>query len=214
MRRGSTALVGMLPDAEVYTLLGMVPCGAGQCYRLSFAPNPGFEPPDMEAEVLQGFAGEVWIDKEQDRLVRLDAHLVRDVNIGFGILGRVDKGGTMALEQAYDERRAGVAADGVEDEPAGRALMVKTVEIRIDEVASGFAPVPEGMGYREGIAMLGAAAGACGMRGGWRFCEPMSQKRDPSTRLRRYGRWRYRIRRSEVRRACAVVCGASISFRS
>ena len=84
-------LVGMLPDAEVYTLLGMVPCGAGsgvgQCYRLSFAPKPGFEPPDMEAEVLQGFAGEVWIDKEQGRLVRLDAHLVRNVNIGFGILG-------------------------------------------------------------------------------------------------------------------------------
>ena len=60
-------LVGMLPDAEVYTLEGMrVACGAGQCYRLSFAPNPTFEPPDMEAEVLQGFAGEVWIDKAQE----------------------------------------------------------------------------------------------------------------------------------------------------
>jgi hypothetical protein len=152
-------LVGMLPDAEVYTLLGVVPCGAGsgvvgQCYRLGFAPNPGFAPPDMEAEVLQGFAGEVWIDKEQDRLVRLDAHLVRDVTIGFGILGRVNKGGTMSLEQAYE-------SDAREWQPAvlkidlqGRALMVKAVDIRIDEVASGFAPVPEGMGYREGIAML------------------------------------------------------------
>ena len=156
-------LVGMLPDAEVYTLLGMVPCGAGsgtgggfggQCYRLSFAPNPGFEPPDMEAEVLQGFAGELLIDKEQNRLVRLDARLVRDVSLGFGILGRVNKGGTMALEQAYE-------SDAHEWQPTvlkinlqGRALMVKAVEIRIDEVASGFAPVPEGTGYREGIAML------------------------------------------------------------
>jgi hypothetical protein len=156
-------LVGMLPDAEVYTLLGMVPCGAGsgtgggfggQCYRLGFAPNPGFAPPDIEAEVLQGFAGEVWIDKEQNRLVRLDARLVRDVNIGFGILGRVNKGGTMALDQAY-------ASDAREWQPTvlkinlqGRALMVKAVDIRIDELASGFAPVPEGTGYREGIAML------------------------------------------------------------
>lgn len=151
-------LVGMLPDAEVYTLLGMVPCGVssgvGECYRLSFTPNPGFEPPDMSAEVLQGFAGEVWIDKEQGRLVRLDAHLVRDVNIGFGILGRVDKGGTMALEQAYESEAREWQPTELKINLQGRALMVKVVEIRIDEVASGFALVREGMGYREGIEML------------------------------------------------------------
>jgi len=151
-------LVGMLPDAEVYTLLGVVPCGVGsgveECYRLGFAPNPGFAPPDMEAEVLRGFAGEVWIDKEQGRLVRLDAHLVRDVNIGFGILGRVDKGGTMALEQAYENDAREWQPTVLKINLQGRALMVKAVEIRIDEVASGFAPVAEGTGYREGIAML------------------------------------------------------------
>ena len=152
-------LVGMLPDAEVYTLLGMVPCGAGsgvggQCYRLGFAPNPGFAPPDMEAEVLQGFAGEVWIDQEQSRLVRLDARLVRDVNIGFGILGRVNKGGTMALDQAYESDAREWQPTVLKINLQGRALMVKAVDIRIDEVASGFAPVPEGTGYREGIAML------------------------------------------------------------
>jgi hypothetical protein len=156
-------LVGMLPDAEVYTLLGMVPCGAGsgtgvgfggQCYRLSFAPNPGFEPPDMEAEVLQGFAGELLIDKEQNRLVRLDARLVRYVSLGFGILGRVNKGGTMALEQAYESDAREWQPTVLKINLQGRALMVKAVEIRIDEVASGFAPVPEGTGYREGIAML------------------------------------------------------------
>jgi hypothetical protein len=156
-------LVGMLPDAEVYTLLGMVPCGAGsgtdggfggQCYRLSFAPNPGFEPPDMEAEVLQGFAGELLIDKEQNRLVRLDARLVRDVSLGFGILGRVNKGGTMALEQAYESDAREWQPTVLKINLQGRALMVKAVEIRIDEVANGFAPVPEGTGYREGIAML------------------------------------------------------------
>lgn len=152
-------LVGMLPDAEVYTLLGMVPCGVGsgvggQCYRLSFAPKPGFEPPDMEAEVLQGFAGEVWIDKEQGRLVRLDARLVRDVSIGFGILGRVNKGGTMALDQAYESDAREWQPTVLKINLRGRALMVKAVEIRIDEVASGFAPVPEGAGYRQGIEML------------------------------------------------------------
>ena len=88
-------LVGMLPDSEVYKLEGMVSCGASQCYRLSFTPNPDFAPPDIEAEVLRGFAGEVWIEETQQRLVRLDAHLVREVTVGFGILGRLDKGGTL-----------------------------------------------------------------------------------------------------------------------
>jgi len=147
-------LVGMLPDSEVYKLEGMVPCGGGECYRLSFAPNPGFVPPDIEADVLRGFAGEVWIEKSQDRLVRLDAHLVRDVNIGFGILGRLDKGGTLELEQAYEKDASEWQPTVLKMNLAGKALMVKSVSIQIDELASGFAPVPPGIGYREAIAML------------------------------------------------------------
>jgi hypothetical protein len=147
-------LLAMLPHSEVYKLEGMVPCGAGQCYRLSFTPNPSFMPPNLEAEVLKGFAGEVWIDKAQGRLVRLDAHLVREVNIGFGILGRLDKGGTMVLEQAYEGDVREWQATVLKMNLTGRALLVKPVDIRIDEVASGFAPVPEGLGYREAIAML------------------------------------------------------------
>jgi hypothetical protein len=91
--------MGMLPAAKLYRFEGMVPCGAGQYYRLSFAPNPHFVPPDIEANLLRGFAGEVWIDQAQERLTRLDAHLVADVDLGFGILGRVDRGGTVELRQ-------------------------------------------------------------------------------------------------------------------
>ena len=147
-------LVGMLPDSEVYKLEGMVSCGARQCYRLSFTPNPNFETPNIEAEVLRGFAGEVWIEEQQQRLVRLDAHLVREVSVGFGILGRLNEGGTMVLQQEFE-------ADAQEWQPtelkmnlSGKALMVKTVNIRINELASDFAPVPQDLGYRDAIAML------------------------------------------------------------
>ncbi len=147
-------LVGMLPDSELYHLEGMVSCGASQCYRLSFTPNPNFETPNIEAEVLRGFAGEVWIEETQQRLVRLDAHLVREVSVGFGILGRLNEGGTMELQQEFE-------GDAQEWQPtvlkmnlSGKALMVKTVNIRINEVASDFAPVPPDLGYRDAIAML------------------------------------------------------------
>jgi hypothetical protein len=104
--------------------------------------------------VLRGFAGEVWIEEQQQRLVRLDAHLVREVSVGFGILGRLNEGGTMVLQQEFE-------ADAQEWQPtelkmnlSGKALMVKTVNIRINELASDFAPVPQDLGYRDAIAML------------------------------------------------------------
>jgi hypothetical protein len=147
-------LVGMLPDSEVYRFEGMVACGTRQCYRLSFTPNLKFQPPHLEADVLRGFAGEVWIEKTQQRLVRLDATLVREVNIGFGILGQLDKGGTMELQQEFESNVQEWQPTVMKMNLSGKALMVKPVKINIEEVASDFAPVPAGTGYREGIAML------------------------------------------------------------
>ena len=147
-------LVGMLPDSEIYTLEGMVSCGANQCYRLSFTPNPNFETPNIEAEVLRGFAGEVWIEQTQQRLVRLDAHLVREVSVGFGILGRLNQGGTMELQQEFEGNAQEWQPTVLKMNLSGKALMVKTVNIRINELASDFAPVSPELGYRDAIAML------------------------------------------------------------
>ena len=147
-------LVGMLPDSEVYKLEGMVSCGASQCYRLSFTPNPNFETPNFEADVLRGFAGEVWIEETQQRLVRLDAHLVREVTIGFGILGRLNEGGTLELQQEFEGNAQEWQPTVLKMNLSGKALMLKTVNIRINEVASDFAPVPPELGYQDAIAML------------------------------------------------------------
>ena len=92
-------LMGMLPDAFLYRVEGVESCTAGRCYRLSFAPNAKWEPPDLEAEFLRGIAGEVWISLADERLTRLDARFVADADIGLGILGKVNKGGTVRLEQ-------------------------------------------------------------------------------------------------------------------
>ena len=147
-------LVGMLPDSEVYKLEGMVSCGASQCYRLSFTHNPNFETPNFEADVLRGFAGEVWIEETQQRLVRLDAHLVREVTIGFGILGRLNEGGTLELQQEFEGNAQEWQPTVLKMNLSGKALMLKTVNIRINEVASDFAPVPPELGYQDAIAML------------------------------------------------------------
>ena len=148
-------LLALLPDAFLYRFEGTTPCAAGQCYRLSFTPNPQFTPPNMEADLLRGIAGEVWIDPAQERLTRLDGHFIADVEFGFGIIGKLNKGGTVLLEQTD------VGTGGHDWEltrltlhVTGKALMVKPLSFQINEEASGFAQVPAGLKYREAIQLL------------------------------------------------------------
>jgi len=148
-------LVALLPDAFQYRLEGMVPCGAGQCYRLSFTPDPHFTPPSLESDLLRGVAGEVWIDVAQERLTRLNGHFIADVDFGFGIIGRLNKGGTVLLEQndvgigGHDWELTNLTLH-----VTGKALMVKSLSFQIKEEVSRFAPVPNGMHYRNAIEML------------------------------------------------------------
>ena len=92
-------MLKLLPDAFLYTYLGTVPGPNGPCYRLHFEPNPAFRPPDRQGEVYHGMAGELWVDQAQQRMVRLDAHLISDVNFGWGVVGRLFQGGTILVEQ-------------------------------------------------------------------------------------------------------------------
>jgi len=145
-------LMGMLPDALLYTLERTEACGAGECYRLSFAPIPKWSPPDMEADILRGVAGEVWIDTKQERLTRLDARFIEDVSFGFGILAKVNKGGTASLTQT-DVGGGDWELTGLKVSMTGKALLVKRLDFQIVEEAKDFAVVPA-MGYREAIELL------------------------------------------------------------
>jgi hypothetical protein len=148
-----THLLGLLPDAFLYRIEGSIPCSAGECYRLSFTPNPHFDPPDMEANIFRGIAGEVWIDKTQERLTRLDAHFISAVDFGFGILGKVNKGGTALLEQK-DIGGHDWELTSLKIHVDGKALLVKSFSVQSDQEASHFSPVAPGLGYRDAIQLL------------------------------------------------------------
>jgi hypothetical protein len=152
-------LMRLLPDAFLYRFEGMVPCAAGQCYRLSFSPNPHFEPPDLEAAIFRGMAGEVWIDQAQERLSRLDAHLISNVDFGWGVIGKLDKGGTIQITQAdiggHDWEVTALKVD-----MRGKALMVKSLNFQITEQASHFSLAPADVDYRKAIQLLEKSGGA------------------------------------------------------
>jgi HrpA-like RNA helicase len=76
------------------------------------------------------------------------------VTIGFGILGRLNEGGTLELQQEFEGNAQEWQPTVLKMNLSGKALMLKTVNIRINEVASDFAPVPPELGYQDAIAML------------------------------------------------------------
>jgi hypothetical protein len=149
----TTHLLSLLPDAYLYKLEGIVPCSAGQCYRLTFTPNPNFVPPDMESQILRGTAGEVWIDQAQERLNSLNAHFISNVDFGFGIIGKLNKGSTVYLEQ-NDVGSHDWELTGLKLHVTGKALVVKSLSFQITENASHFSPVAPNLGYRDAIQLL------------------------------------------------------------
>jgi hypothetical protein len=146
-------MVRLLPDAFLYTYHGIVPGPNGPSYRLTFQPNPKFLPPDREAEVYHGMAGELWIDVAEKRLTKLDGHLISDVNFGWGVIGRLFKGGQILVEQK-DVGMHHWEQIHLRLDLTGKILMVKPLNIQTTEDASDFHPVEKEMTYQDAIKLL------------------------------------------------------------
>ncbi len=140
----------VLPDAFEYQYAGPVPNGTLE--RFTFRPNPNFSPPDLETQVLTAVSGEIWIDAARERVTRLEGHLQQDVDFGWGILGRLNQGGWIVIEQA-DVGNGQWRAVRFQMAMSGRVFFKsRTFDTMEDETE--FAPQPAGMDYRKAIAML------------------------------------------------------------
>jgi hypothetical protein len=149
----SNEMIRLLPDAFLYTYRGIVSTPNGPAYRLSFVPNQNFIPPDREAQVYHGMAGELWINCAQKRMARLDAHLISDVDFGWGIVGRLFKNGTILVEQR-DVGNGHWESTHMKLNLTGKILMVKSLVIRSTEDGSNYRPVSNTLTYKDAIQML------------------------------------------------------------
>ena len=147
-------MVAALPQAFNYSYAGTDTSADGRSViRLSFQPNPQFSPPSRELRVYTGMQGIMWIDKDATRLVRMDAKLFRDVEFGWGFLGKLYKGGSFEIEQQpisgvrWETTRTTLALDG-------KALMVKTIHYHMTETLSDYRRAPDKLSLADGIHML------------------------------------------------------------
>jgi hypothetical protein len=143
-----------LPDAFVYQDVGPAEGPAGAVEKFTFKPKPGFDPPDLETEVLTQMTGEIWIDVAQERVTRLEGHLQEDVDFGWGILGRLNKGGWIEIEQA-DVGEHHWRVVHFKMSMSGRVVFRNKV-FDTTEDQSMYAPLPEDLGYQQAIQMLRA----------------------------------------------------------
>ena len=102
-------LIAAMPDAFTYTYDGM----ADGNLRLSFRPNPAYNPPTYETRVYHALSGEISIQPQQKRLRNGRPHRQRD-RLRLRAVGSNREGG-----QLPDWARAG-GRETMEDDLGGR----------------------------------------------------------------------------------------------
>jgi hypothetical protein len=151
--KSATELLDLLSQAFDWKIESETP----DTYILSFRHDPNFHPPDMESRVMGEMAGTLVVDKRQHRIVTMKGALSEDVNIGFGILGKLRQGGTFNVER----RQVAPGLWQITETHVhieGRALFFKTIGQQQDEVKFDFTQVPPGTTLEQAVLMLNQPA--------------------------------------------------------
>jgi hypothetical protein len=151
-------LLRMMPDAMLWSYAPGQPqlpehtTGGMPLVVLDFVPDPKWSPPDIESEPLTGLEGRAWIDPQTRRMVHLEGHIFRAVNIGWGMVAHIYPGGTVTLQQTNAAGQRWIVEHIVEQLTL-RALMVKNVKQRLVYDTAEFQPV-KAMSYQQAIKIL------------------------------------------------------------
>lgn len=141
-----------IPDAFIYTVVGKDSRGL---IMLKFRPSPDFQPSSRQSLILEGMAGELWLDPITQRMVKIDGSLIQDVKIGWGFLARLNKGGTFLMEQSkgtdgtWHQKLLSVHFDGT-------VLIFKHLHIQETQIRCCFEQVPDNLSIREAVHLLQA----------------------------------------------------------
>src|SRR6478609_11740538 len=144
-----TQMLEAIPDAFIFKYEG---AENGQV-RLSFFPNPHYIAPTRELQVFRSLSGTMWIDRAGRRLSRLDGTLFEDVTFGWGLLGRLNKGGTFSVTQSrVGEDHWEVVSLDVR--MSGHAVIFKSINVKQLQRLSDFRRVSDALTISEAYQLL------------------------------------------------------------
>lgn len=145
----SVSLMKMLPNAFLWTYAGE---SNGEI-TLDFKPNPAFQPPTYASRVFAAMAGQAVVNAAQKRVIVLSGKLIQTVEFGWGIFGKMDKGGTFRIVRSQ-------VAPGIWEitethvHIQGHMLIFKSINEQEDEITSDYKKTPSSMNLREAIDKL------------------------------------------------------------
>jgi len=148
-----------MPDAFLFEYAGEEPApeGAGRAgqmlVKLTFRPNPRYQPPSHVEEVLPGMRGYVLVDDARHRIARIDGTLFREVGFGWGILGHLDRGGRFIVQQQEVGDNLWEIS-GMTLTFTGKILLFKNLNINSTEVFSRFKRVPDDLTFAQALELL------------------------------------------------------------
>lgn len=143
------ALMKMLPEGFLWTETGE----SGGKIQLSFQPNPAFNPPTYASRVFAAMAGTMTVDKQQMRLEDLSGKLIRPVEFGWGLFGKIQPGGTFhIIRTQVAPSKWEITQTHVHIE--GHILFFKSISQQEDEITSGYVRTPHGLTLKQAYTML------------------------------------------------------------
>jgi len=144
-----TQMVKAIPDAFVFKYDG---AENGQV-RLTFFPNPHYSAPNRELQVFRSLSGKMWVDRAGRRLARMEGSLFEDVTFGWGLLGRLNKGGTFTVTQTRvsEDHWERVSLDV---RMTGHAVIFKSLNIKESQRLSDFRRVSDTLTIAEAYQLL------------------------------------------------------------
>lgn len=156
----SLRIVKALPYAFHYqyagTEKGTASLGSegAELVKLKFTPNPSYQPPSRSEQVLTAMQGYLLIDVKARRLAQINAGLFKDADFGWGILGRLNKGGRFVVCQANVGENSWEITE-MNLDITGKILFFKSITMVSDEKLSDFRHVPD-LTFAEGVQLLKA----------------------------------------------------------
>jgi hypothetical protein len=151
----------MFPEAFLYTHAGE----ENGLAKLHFVPNPKFDPPTREAQVYHAMSGTLWIEPKQMRFAKMQASLTDDVKFGWGLLGRLERGGTMLIEQKEIVPGHWEIVH-LDLNLKGKAVFFKSINVQQREENWGFERLPDKLDLGTALAMLKKAEPTLSPTGG------------------------------------------------
>jgi hypothetical protein len=104
-RKRDHAMMEQLTRAFDFNLIGQRKVRGFTVYVLKATPKPGYQPPNMETQVLPGMQGELWIDTKTYQWVRVTARVIHPVSME-GFLAQVEPGTQFELEKSPVDHNA------------------------------------------------------------------------------------------------------------